>query len=245
MRGVQLLGVGGVAQEFPQPGRLRAGRAEGVQHLRRRSGAAGGPPRRRRPACRRCRWCGRPCSASGRGIRRRGCRPRSPRRWPPAGRAPLSAHGLRHRQRRREHHRGGVEHRAVVHVVLLGEVRGRGVDHGRQQRAGAAAVDQHLADGPSRRAHALRRSASMALHRPRALAGQRRAEPVEQQVFGAAQHRRRECRRSAGRRRSAARVGRVGRRWSLIGVRSSSDRAVVRPLQSDRAGSCSAHVVAL
>ena len=77
--GVQLLGIGGVAQELPQPGGLRPGRADGIEHRRRNRARAAAPWRRRRQSCRRCRSCGRRGNASGQGIRRCGCRPRSRR----------------------------------------------------------------------------------------------------------------------------------------------------------------------
>ena len=41
--GVELLGIGGVAQELPQPRGLRAGRADRMEHRRRRRGRAGVP----------------------------------------------------------------------------------------------------------------------------------------------------------------------------------------------------------
>ena len=91
-------------------------------------------PRRRRRPCPRCRSCGRSGSASGRGTRRRGCRLRSRPRWrsarsrpeAPIACATASAGGKDDGRR--------MEHRAVVHVVLLGEVRGRRVDHRGEQR---------------------------------------------------------------------------------------------------------------
>jgi hypothetical protein len=93
---------------------------------------------------------------------------------------------LRNRQGNREHDRGRVEHRAVVHVVLLGEMRGGGVDHRGEQRRAAAARDQDFTRAVLR-PH-LPREGLDDLHRAAGLAGQRRAEPVEEQVFGAPQH---------------------------------------------------------
>ena len=118
---------------------------------------------------------------------------------------PAGADGLGHCQRRRKHHRRRVEHAAVVHVVLLGEVRGRGIGHRRHQWAAAAAVDQDLA-GPAVRPHAAH-EAGDALHRPRALAGQRRGEPVEEQIFSPAQHRRRDV----GELQRGGELGQLGR----------------------------------
>jgi len=92
---------------------------------------------------------------------------------------------LRHRERRREDHGRRVEHRAVVHVVLLDEVRGGRVRHRRHERAGACAMHEDLARALGR-THALGKARD-GLHRPRALAGERAGEPVEEKVFGAAE----------------------------------------------------------
>ena len=153
--------------------------------------------RRGRQRAGRARWCGRPCSASGRGTRRRGCRPRSRRPRRSAGRGPRPER-LRDGQRRRKHDGAGMKHRAVVHVVLLGDVRRGGVDHRREQRAGAPARDQHLGRAVGR-PH-LPGEALDRLDGARALARQRRGRPVEQQVLGAAHAPAPEC----PRRRSAA-----------------------------------------
>ena len=154
VRGVQLLGVGRLAQELPQPGRLRAGRAERVQHLlgrqpqqlahrRRRgqrAGGAGGVEDLVVRAAEELADADADLVAGHRG------------REQLAARAPQR---LRHRQRRRKHHRGRMEHRAVVHVVLLGHVRRRGVDRiAATSGLRAAAVDQDLARAVGR-AHAL------------------------------------------------------------------------------------------
>ena len=98
--------------------------------------------------------------------------------------APGRSERLRNRERRREHDGAGMEHGAVVHVVLLGEMRGGGVDHRGEKRGGEAARDQHLgraADRPHLQCEPLDR-----LDGTRTLARERGADPVEQQVFGAA-----------------------------------------------------------
>ncbi len=184
--GVQLFRVGGVAQEFPQAGGLGAGGTEGVQHLRRRQ----------------------PQQAPDRGGRRQRAGGaggvedlvvRAPQEFADpdtdfiAGHrrcqqfAAAAAERLRHRQRRREHHGGRMEHRAVVDVVLFGEMRSCRVDHRREQHRGMAARNQHFG-GAVGRPH-LAREPFDGFDRTRALAGQDRTEPVQHQVFGAADHR--------------------------------------------------------
>lgn len=141
MRRVQLLAVGGGAQKLPQTGRLRAGRAEGVLHLRRREvqqtphGGGGGQ------------------RAAVAGVEhlvvaaaQEFAHANADLVAGHAGRHQLGtagANALRHRQRRRKDHGGGVEHRAVVHVVLLGHMGRGGIGqrrhHGRA--AGAVACD--------------------------------------------------------------------------------------------------------
>jgi hypothetical protein len=123
---------------------------------------------------------------------------------------------LGHGQRGREHHGRRVEHRAVVHVVLLGEVRRGRVDHGGEQRARAPAGDQHLraaVERPHRAREGLDR-----LDRARTLAGQCRAEPVGEEVFGA--------RDDGGRDGAEAQVGREGGKGSgLVHVRHIASAA--------------------
>ncbi|MNU71772.1 hypothetical protein D3C71_612070 [compost metagenome] len=185
VRAVQLLRIGRVAQELPHTGRLRAGRAEGMQHLLRRQ--------------------------LEQAAHRRGCRERARRRRGvegavvrPAqeladadahlvardhGRQQLRAAGaeaLCHRQCGCDDHGGRVEHRAVVHVVLLHVVRGRRVDHRREQRRAGAPRGEDLAR-PVGGAHHLREALDAA-YRPRGAGREHRAEPVEHQVLGAAQH---------------------------------------------------------
>ena len=224
VRGVQLFGIGGVTQKLPQSRGLRAGAAECVQHHFGRQ--AQQPPHRGRRS-HRARGAG--------GVEHLVVR--AAQKFADtdadfvAGHAghqqiaPAGAQRLRHRQRGREDHRRRVEDRAVVHVVLFGEMRGRGVDRRGHHRAAAAAVDQHLAGtvgGPLRQPEARQR-----FDRSRALAGQRRGKPVEEQVFGAAQHRRgnvRVLQRGGKVRKLAARVGVVQRvvhrvvRTAVLGV---------------------------
>ena len=191
VRGVQLLAVGGGAQEFPQAGRLGAGGSESVQHLRgvqpqqlahrrgrgKRAGRAGGVEHLVVRAAQELAHADADFvagHAGGQELRAAGAR------------------GLRHRERRRKHHRRRVEHRAVVHVVLFGHVRGGGVGDGGQVGAAGATLGDHLARTarthmPRLRPHRLR-EARDAHHRPRAVAGHGRAEPVDQQVLGEADH---------------------------------------------------------
>jgi hypothetical protein len=185
VRAVQLFGVGALAQKLPQAGSLRTGRTERMRHLlgrepqqmahrgrgRQRAGGAGGVKDLVVRAAQKL------TDADADLVAGHRCRQQLTAAAPKC---------LRHRERRRKHHRRRVEHRAVVHVVLLGHMRRGGVDCRGHQRAGAATVDQHLGRSIARplRQHDPRDR----FHRPRTLAGQRRAEPVEQQVFGAAHH---------------------------------------------------------
>ena len=185
MRRVQLLAVGACAQKLPQPRRLRAGRAEGVLHLRRREvqqtphGGGGGQR-----------------AGRGRGVEhlvvaaaQEFAHANADLVAGHAGRHQLGtagANALRHRQRRRKDHGRRVEHRAVVHVVLLGHMGRGGIGqrrhHGRA--AGAVAYDfTRPLCGPLRQ-----RKARDAGDGARLAAGEHRAEPVHPQVFGAALH---------------------------------------------------------
>jgi hypothetical protein len=97
------------------------------------------------------------------------------------------AQRLRRSHRRGKHHGGRVEHRAVVHVVLLGDMRGGGVGQRGQIGTGARASDDHLArtvGWPHRF-----RKAHDALDRASALASDGGSEPVDQQVLGLAHDR--------------------------------------------------------
>ena len=107
---------------------------------------------------------------------------------PPAG-----ADGLRHRHGGGKDDRRRVEHRAVVHVVLLGHVRGRRVGHGSEVGAGPCASGDHfararcghVAAGRGLRPHG-HGEARDAFHRARPMAGHCGTEPVHQQVLGIA-----------------------------------------------------------
>ena len=71
---------------------------------------------------------------------------------------------------------GRMEHRAVMDIVLLGEMRGGRVHHCGEQGRAAAPRDQYFGRSVCR-PH-LTRKAGDGLHRAADLAGQRRAEPV-------------------------------------------------------------------
>ena len=185
MRGVQLLGIRTGAQELPQSCGLRAGRAEGMLHAGRiepeqmpgrrgggqRAGGAGGVEHLVVRAAQKLADTNADLVARHRGRQQL---------WP------AGAERLGPRQRHRKDHRGRMEHRAVVHIVLLGHVRSRGVDHRREVRAAAPAPQQHLA-----RARGGPRSTGErgnGLDRACAVARQGRTEPVDQQIFCAAHH---------------------------------------------------------
>ena len=185
MGSVQLLAVGGGAQKLPQARRLRAGRAKGMLHLRgvqaqqmphgrsrcQRAGRAGGVKYLVVGATQKLAHPNADLVASHRGGQQ--LLPARPQR-------------LRHGHRGRKHHRGRVKHRAVVHIVLLGHMRGRGIGHGGQIRAGAGAVDDDFA-GARLRPHG-QGKAGDAVHRARAMACHGGAKPVHQQVFGLVDH---------------------------------------------------------
>ena len=183
---VQLFGIGGGAQELPEPGRLGAGGPEGMLHLR------GVQPQQ---VARRCR-------GSERAGRTRGVEylvVRAAQKLSDADADFVARHRrrqqaraacadrLRQRQRHRKYHRRRMEHRAVVDIVLLGHMRRRGVDHRRKVRAGLAAAHQHFGRTGARPHR--RSKAGDGFDRPCALARQCGAKPVDQQVFGLAQHR--------------------------------------------------------
>ena len=98
-----------------------------------------------------------------------------------------AAQRLRHRERRGKHHRGRVKHGAVVHVILLGHMRSGGIGHGGKVGTAAAAVDEHFTRA-DRRPHTGDKAGD-AFNRSCTLARQRRAKPVDQQVFGSADDR--------------------------------------------------------
>ena len=168
--GVELLGVGSVAQEFPKPRGLRARRAE------RTLGAVGvefeelGGRRRRGERARR------PGRVEHRVMRAAEELADADARFVTGDRRQqeLPARSLlrlRQGQHRGEHHRTGVQHRSVVHVVLLDDVRGCAVDEGGAPRAATAPIGEDFA-GPRRRPR-LPRERLQSAHRPRILARQR------------------------------------------------------------------------
>ena len=186
VRGVQLLGVGGIAQELPQAGRLRAGRAQGVQHGGRvqaqQAPGRGGRRHRARSARGVKHLVVRASQKFAHAYAHLIARHRRHQKLTAAA-AQLLGHGKRHGK----HHGSRVEDRGVVHIVLLHKVRGRRIHSGRHHGAAAAAPVQHFArplGRPLREPKPRER-----LHRARVFAGQGRAHPVEEQVFGAPEHR--------------------------------------------------------
>ena len=144
LRGVQLLRIGGVAQELPEPGGLRARGAEGVQHR-----GVGQPEQAADARCRSQR-AGRAGRVEHLVVRAAEEFAHANADFVPGDRgdqqvAAGSPDRLRDGERGRKHHRSRMKDRAVVHVVLLGEVRGGRIDHRREQRTRAPARDQHLA----------------------------------------------------------------------------------------------------
>src|SRR5690606_8844696 len=94
---------------------------------------------------------------------------------------------LRRRQGGWKYHRRGMQHRTVVQVILLHQMRTGGVDQGSKLGRAALATDQYLA-GAVTRAH----TAGVTLkqrNRMAALTGQRRAQPVKKQLFSTSDHR--------------------------------------------------------
>ena len=131
----------------PQARRLRAGRAEGMQHLRRRQPEQPADRRRSRQRAGRARGVEDLVVRAAEELADADAHLVADDRGGSSSRA-AATERLRRRERRREHHAARVEHRAVVHVVLLGEVRRCRVDHRGQQRAGAPAVIR-ISHGPS------------------------------------------------------------------------------------------------
>src|SRR5690606_35657446 len=182
---VQLLGIGRIAQEFPQAGGLRAGRAQGVQHL---FGIQAQQPGHRDGRRQRAHRAG--------GVE--DLVVRAPQEFAYAYAHFVARHRsheqvlaraaqrLGYRQRGWKHHGGRVEHRTVVHVVLFHHVCRRGVDHGGEQWRGLPPSDQYLRWSVGW-THG-RRIALDGLHRPRARARQYRTQAVKQQVFGSPQY---------------------------------------------------------
>ena len=179
--GVELLGVRRVAQELPQPGGLRPGRTERMEHdlfvSAQKVGDGGRGERARRPGrvedlvVRTAEVASHPHPGLVAGHR---------------GGDQVSSRGpglLGCGEGGREDHGRRVENRGVVEVVLLDNVR-RGAVHERgEERRGAPARDQDLAR-PFGRSHGLGESFENA-DRPRVLAGEGRCGPIEKQFLGA------------------------------------------------------------
>ncbi len=124
---VELLGVGGVAQELPEPGRLSTRGAQGVQHRFFVGLQEVGDRRRRGDRARRAGGVEDLVVAPS----QKGTDPDPGLIAGHAGRDEVSSRGaglLRRGQGGGEHYGRGVEDRPVVHVVLLDDVRGGGVD---------------------------------------------------------------------------------------------------------------------
>ncbi len=172
-RRVELFRIGGVAQEFPQAACLRARRAERIQHLRRRqtkqtpSGRRSGHGAGRASGVKHLvvRTAEKLSDANAHLVTRH-CRrdELTPRR----------AVRLRQRKRYREHHRRRMKYRAVVHIVLLGEVRCGAVHHRGKIWRRAGAVDQDLARIIRLAATGLARKTGNRLNWARAFSGERR-----------------------------------------------------------------------
>ncbi|MNN15359.1 hypothetical protein D3C81_1284610 [compost metagenome] len=183
--GVQLLGIRGVAQELPQARGLRAGRAQrlvdafGIQVVELGHRGRGGER-----------------ADGARGVEHGVVRAAheladadagliaGDRRQQHLG-AGL-AFGLRRGDDGREHHRGRVQHRAVVHVVLLDHVRRSAVDQRGEVGRGAAPVDQHFGVALARPHGG--GEFLQAAHGRGVLAGDGRGNPVKEQVLGALDH---------------------------------------------------------
>ena len=99
-----------------------------------------------------------------------------------AARCRLLARG----EHRGENDRPRMQHRAVVQVVLLDEMRRRAVDQRGEERRAAAARGEDFARA-LRRPHE-RRELLDRDDRPRVAAGQRGGEPVEKKLLGARDH---------------------------------------------------------
>jgi hypothetical protein len=147
--------------------------------------------------------------------------------------APAGADCLGHGQRRREYHRRGMQHRTVVQVVLLDDMRGSCVDQ-RGEEGRALPSHREQLRRPPLRSHGLR-EALQDLRRPRALAREDRAEPVEKQLLGARDDRLRDLfvaqRRDELRQRAAWRGG--GLRGNAIDFERHLHDGLLRPPLSD------------
>ena len=76
-----------------------------------------------------------------------------------------------------------MKHRAVVDVVLLGDVRRRAVDQRGEQRRSSSRAEWMISHGPLAHGPIAVAKRSSAHDRPRALAGERRAKPVDEEIL--------------------------------------------------------------
>ncbi len=186
--GMQLLGIGRIAQELPQPCGLRAGRAQRMEHLLSVQAEQAAHRDGGGDECRPCRWCGKSVVRAAQEFadadadfvagdrRREQVRPERRQR-------------LGDGERGREDDGGGMENRAVMHVVLLEHMGCRRIDHGGEQRGWCRVRETRISAapsaGPMASARIARWLATARAPRPAS------AEPAQssEQVFGAAQHR--------------------------------------------------------
>ena len=135
--------------------------------------------------------------------------------------------GLRNRQHRWEDDGRRMKDRAVVNVVLLGDVRGGAIDESREQGTRAPSGRNDLRPSIVRthcRGELLERDDG-----PGAFAGERGSQPVDHEVLRAVDHRRRdvlvcqvrrelgECARPSGVDGFGHHIARVSRMLSIVG----------------------------
>jgi hypothetical protein len=205
-RGVQLLRVGGVAEEFPEAGGLRSGGAERLSR-----------PLRVEPEELRSRRRG------GEGARGAGGVEDgvvgAPEKFADAdsrlvagdrGEEKILAGallGLRQGEDRGEDDRSRMEDGPVVHVVLLHYMGRRPVDQGGEVRARSGAIDHHLARAPGR--SGLPRESLEGAHGARILPGESGPEPVEEKLLRVLDHGPRQVRPAESGEELAERLGRI------------------------------------
>lgn len=177
-RGMELLGIGSVTQKFPETCRLRTGRADSMVEP---GCVQPDQPADRRGCCH--------CASRAGGVEYLVVRASEEFSHSnahfiagDAGSQDFAAGlllSLRNRQNGRKDHRRRVKDRAVVNVVLFHDMGGRRIDH--RCEVGACAPPRRD-DGAwaVRRPHGTRKTVDH-LDLVRALAGQRRAEPVDHQ----------------------------------------------------------------
>ena len=183
---MQLFRIGGIAQEFPKPWPgCRRSRRRGASVRGR--GARGDPRQPRRLRCRPFQSCERFCNASAPNFTHADANFVSGN----GGGEQFGAgttDGLRDRESRRENDGAGMKCGGVVKIVLFGEIRRGGVDHGGEEWRCKAARDQDLGFAGAG-AHLLREMLA-GFDRSRAFAGKSSRSPVQEKIFGAAQNRR-------------------------------------------------------